>query len=197
MIKLDWRSVLRALSPGQKSEDIPFTEHEFIEKWAKKASEEFGENNIALEIGAFNGCSTAIITQFFDRLITIDMWYPLEDYRDATIGDNFPNFMKTYKKFNFKGRVVPMLGSTTFLQYYISYLNARFCFVDGDHSYHGTMSDLRFCARQMSDQGSYLLVHDYPRAETVTNAVKDFCVSENYQVLEICGDGVVALGKRK
>lgn len=191
----DWRSVLRALSPGQKSEDIPFTEHEFIEKWAQKASEEFGEDRIALEIGAYNGCSTAIIAQFFERVITIDMWYPLEDFRDKTIGDNFPNFMKTYKKFDFKGRVVPILGSTTFLQYVLSPIGVCFCFVDADHSYGGAMSDFKFASKHLDPTG-YLLVHDYPRAETVKNAVKDFCVSYNFEVLEICGDGVVVLRRR-
>jgi hypothetical protein len=189
----DWRSVLRALSPDQKSEDIPFTEHEFIEKWAKKASEEFGEDTLAIEIGAYCGSSTTILAQFF-KVITIDMWYPLEDYRDETIGDNFQNFMETYKKFNLKGRVIPVLGSTTYLQDLPIDMHTGFCFVDADHSYEGAMSDLVFCHECLVPNG-YLVVHDYPRAGTVKKAVDEFMEKFNYKVLEVCGDGVVALGR--
>jgi hypothetical protein len=195
MQKYDWRQVPRALSPGQKSEDVPFTEHEFIEKWAKKASEEFGEDTLAIEIGAYCGCSTAIIAQFF-RVISIDMWYPLEDYEDATIGNNFANFMDTYHKFKLKGRVIPVLGSTTFIKGSFSKMDARFCFIDGDHSYEGTRSDLMFCNVHLIPTG-YLVVHDYPRAGTIKKAVDEFVKEYHYTVQEVCGDGVIALRKGK
>jgi predicted O-methyltransferase YrrM len=192
----DWRSVPRALSPGQKSEDIPFTEHEFIEKWAKKAAEEFGEDRLAIEVGSYLGCSTVILAQFF-RVLAIDLWYPLEDYRDETIGDNFSNFMATWKKFKLKGRVLPILGSTTYLSEFIpGTLDVPLCFVDGDHSYFGAKRDLDFCVRCLADRG-YIIVHDYPRAATVVNAVKDFCVQYNFQVTDICGDGVAVLRRRQ
>jgi hypothetical protein len=189
----DWRSVPRALSPGQKSEDIPFTEHEFIERFAKKAAEEYGEDRLVIEVGSYLGCSTVILAQFF-KVLAIDLWYPLEDYEDHTIGDNFPNFMKTWKKFNLKGIVVPMLGSTTYINALLPDLLVPFCFVDGDHSYEGTMNDLLFCHKNLSP-GGYLVVHDYPRASTIKKAVDEFAGNYWYQKLEVCGDGVVALRK--
>jgi hypothetical protein len=189
----DWRSVPRALSPGQKSEDIPFIEHEFIEKWAKKAAEEFGEDSLAIEIGSYKGCSTAILAQFF-KVYAIDLWYPLEDYRDETVGDNFPNFMLMWKKFKLKGRVIPILGSTTYLRDDFPILEAPFCFIDGDHSREGTVSDLLFCHKHLIT-GGYLVVHDYPRASTIKEAVDEFGTDYHYQKLEVCGDGVVSLRK--
>jgi hypothetical protein len=194
MIKHDWKQVKRALSPGQKSEEVPFTEHEFIEQYAKKAYEQFGEGKLAVEVGAYCGSSTAIIAQFF-KVVTIDLWYPLENYSDATIGDNFPNFMNTWKKFNLRGRVFPLLGSTNVLKEILtSSLHASFCFIDGDHSYEGTMSDLLFCNTHLVPNG-YMVVHDYPRADTITRAVDEFAKDHHYTVLEVCGDGVIALQK--
>jgi hypothetical protein len=189
----DWRQVPRALSPGQEPKDIPFTEHEFVEKWAKKASEEFGEDGLVIEIGSYKGCSTVILAQFF-TVLAIDLWYPLEDYRAATIGKNFDNFMDTYRKFKLKGRVIPLLGSTTYLRGTIPNLNVGFCFIDGDHSYEGTMSDLLFCNSHLSPRG-YLVIHDYPRAGTIKKAVDEFIKDYHYTVQEICGDGAVALRK--
>jgi hypothetical protein len=187
----DWKQIKRALSPGQKSEDVPFTEHEFIETWARKASEEFGEDSLAIEVGSYCGSSTTLIAQFF-RVVTIDLWYPLEDYSDVTIGDNFSNFMDTWKKYNLKGRVYPMLGSTNTLKEVLHNLSAVFCFVDGDHSYEGAMCDLLFCHDNLIPSG-YMVVHDCPRAETIKRAVDDLITMHSYTMLEVCGDGVIAL----
>jgi hypothetical protein len=193
MITYDWRQVQRALSPDQRSEDIPFTEHEFIEQCARDAFFYFGEDRFAIEVGSYQGASTVILAQFF-KVVAIDLWYPLEDYRDETIGDNFPNFIGNYKKFNLKGRVFPMLGSTGTLKILLKNLDAVFCFVDGDHSYEGTREDLLFCHNNLIT-GGYLVAHDYPRADTVKRAVDEFAGDYRYVKQEVCGDGVIALRK--
>jgi len=102
--------------------------------------------------------------------------------------------METYRKFNLKGRVIPVLGSTTYMMDVFSNMDAKFCFIDGDHSYEGTRSDLVFCGRHLTRKG-YMVVHDYPRAGTVKRAVDEFIKDHCYTLLEVCGDGVVALQK--
>jgi len=194
MYKLNWKTILRALSPGQRSEDVPFDEHEALEEWAKQAADTFGEGSLALEIGAYKGASTAILAQFF-KVITIDLWYPLENYAYETMGDNFSDFMDTYKKFDLRGRVFPLLGTSETLTGILPKLFTKFCFVDGDHSYEGAKSDLYFCDYHLADRG-YLVVHDYPRAGTVERAVDEFVQDKSYDKWGCVSDGIVALRKK-
>jgi cephalosporin hydroxylase len=196
MTKLDWKSVRRALSPGQTEETVPYTEHEYLEKWAQEVYDKFGEGGVAIEIGSYYGASTVLLAQFF-TVIAFDLWYPLESYQFDYAGDTFPEFVQNMNKFSLleTGRVVPILGISNQLDLFPAD-NAKLCFIDGDHDYEPVKNDIRQCDKHLT-AGGYMVLHDYPRAGGVKDAVDEFLRdNDNYAKIGSVGDGIIALLKK-
>jgi hypothetical protein len=195
MMKLDWKSVRRALSPGQTEETVPYTEHEALEKWAQEIYDKFGEDSVAVEIGSYYGASTVLLAQFF-TVIAFDLWFPLEKYHLDFAGETFPEFIKNLKSFNLleNDRVIPILGTSSMLKLFPP-ANTKLCFIDGDHAYKGAKDDIIQCDKHLI-AGGYMVMHDHPRAEGVARAVSEFMKDNpNYTKIEQVGDGIVVLLK--
>ena len=152
--QLDWKSV-----EGFPNE----IETERIIEFAEKRCQEVGYNKLALEIGSYRGQSAVALAPFF-TLICID---PFGDLADSignyeTIGNEFPSFIDSMKRFKLIDRVFPVISSSQFLDPPIPPLGLELALLDGNHSYESTIADAERVHRHLN-LGAYLFFHDFQR----------------------------------
>lgn len=171
MIELDWRNV------GTTVED-PTLEIEYgaMESLARGIVEKKGDG-IAIEVGSFWGKSTVLLAQFFN-VIAIDIWGigqaqgntgAMAKYSDIG-GDSFSVFIKNVtergliywdKNEMSQSRIIPICGTSIVLDHFPQ-LDARFAFVDAEHTYPSAYNDMCRCARHLIP-GGILALHDCAR----------------------------------
>jgi hypothetical protein len=157
---------------------------------------------VACEIGVANGYNAEAIYQVCNprELHLIDLWANRQDVpRWADITDvkhrqalaqcqkRFADSIREGRVFLHQGRSVPILQSFS-----VHYFD--FAYVDGDHTYQGTLNDLRQCARVVHP-GGFIAGHDYVSAATskwaasgqygVVEAVRDFTAKSDWKLIAV------------
>lgn len=137
----------------------------------------------ALEIGSFRGCTTAILGKkcldleeigIEKRLLAIDPWDNAQDFSDDSV---YYDFLENIKESASKITVIRAKSSTV-LPLLPADLegNCGFIFVDGDHSYEGTLLDLKMY-HPLLMSGGVIAIHDVLDTkgwEGVGRAVDDY-----------------------
>lgn len=157
---------------------------------------------VACEIGVASGRNAEAIYQACDprELHLIDLWANRQDvprWTDVTDAKHrkalaqcqqrFADPIREGRIFLHQGRSVPILQA--FSGHYFD-----FAYVDGDHTYQGTLADLKQCARVVHP-GGFIAGHDYVNAATskwaasgqygVVEAVRDFTAKSDWELIAV------------
>lgn len=126
--------------------------------------------NVALEIGTFRGVTSAWMSQFCEKLVTIDLKDgQYEDYKNKFEWANTPARHEIWKELRIKNIRFFGLKSDYEKKCLIELCDFDFAFIDGDHSFEGVAYDFKLvkkCGR--------VLFHDYDKAPGKDCPVRDF-----------------------
>ena len=131
-----------------------------------------------IEIGAYTGDSTQILSLCFDRVITVDPVGNTPDFAGLDSNGIYKKLTEKIKKLNIEH--VRACSQDTFT--ILPKCNA--VYIDGNHSYEQVISDIKNYWPLIVNDG-YLCGHDYcnPLTEGVTRAVKEvFGEPDNYYI---------------
>lgn len=158
---VDWKSIVSA---------SPASELVKLQEYCKIASDRCG-NEIAIEIGSYEGGSAALLSEWFETVICIDPWgdeAPRYDPGEIAsfVGkpgttEHMQNFMKNVDKLGIFGRVLPIVGTSDVLGR-LPYLGAALIFVDDGHVYNACKLDIDRSVPHLA-HGGLLVCHDYKR----------------------------------
>ncbi len=172
--KVNWEDVPTAVM-GDKGLD---EEYDKFEQWCSEALNTIGFGP-AIEVGSFWGRSTAIMAQFFEGVIAIDLWgtedelgntSEIKGYNDIGLAQ-WPTFIRNMTKHNLVDwdknkealrRVFPVCSTSYFLNLFKKPIDAVVCHIDAEHVYPAAYNDLKRCARHLTS-GGFLILHDYKR----------------------------------
>jgi hypothetical protein len=150
---IDWRSV-----ESMSTDD----ELEKLEEWAGLNQD---SSAWALELGSFKGKTTAIIAQFFEKVVAGDLWgnvdHGVGSY-DQIGTHHFDAFIRNMTRLKLINIVIPVVGTLDHIAQLFTPERFVFIFVDGDHSYEWCKKDLE-AADPLLSPGGLLVCHDYKR----------------------------------
>lgn len=150
---IDWRSCY------SMSED-----HELLkmEEWCQGLYA--GKELDILEIGSYQGKTTALLAQF-GFVVCIDLWAEIldgeKDY-DHIGTINWPEFLYNMKRLKLiNHRVFPVISSSTFADFLMDQFY-DVVFIDGCHKYEAVKKDLNQTCNLVRP-GGIIILHDYKR----------------------------------
>lgn len=157
--EVDWRSC------HSMSEDI---ELERLEYYCEQAVERSG-NELAIEIGSFHGKTTALIAQYFQQVIAIDLWGNVDwglSHYDQIGQHHFTSFIQNMARLRLIEVVFPVVSTSKFLTT-LEYMRdeeigADLIFIDGDHHYEPVKQDIERAKEYVTPEG-LMVLHDYKR----------------------------------
>jgi hypothetical protein len=161
---VDWQSIFSLTPPD-----------EFIrlQYYCELVADRFnGTPERAIEIGAHEGASGALLSEWFDNVISIDPWgkEDLLSPAERTISfvgqpgtdEHFPKFMANMDRLGlWDDRVIPIVGTSKVLDGFPD-LMAELVFADAGHVYAVCSKDIERSLRHLKPNG-LLVVHDYKR----------------------------------
>lgn len=198
--KIDWKSILSSSPPDDLLQ---------LERFCDIVPDYL--RTLAIEIGSYEGASTALLLQYFDTVIAIDPWgeHDVKDgekiatFTKGTEGTNihFINFNKNMHRLNLNDRLIRIVGTVEALKR-LPILDAGLVFVDDGHTYTDCTRDIDVSMRHLNVDG-LLVCHDYYNQTGgpcgsyigVTGAVNKAISEYDLEVLHHSG-GIIGL-KRK
>jgi len=194
---IDWKSILNV---------TPIEDLEQLEKFCDLAP-----NRLAIEVGSYEGGSTAVLAQYFETVIAIDPWGEhntkpgdsIATFTEGTAGTNshFPAFNKNMHKLGLCDIVIPLVSTVTSLKI-LPYLNAGLAFVDDGHTHFDCKRDINAVLPHLCKDG-ILVCHDYYNEFGgscgayigVTEAVNEAIGYYNLEIIKHTG-GIIAMRKK-
>jgi predicted O-methyltransferase YrrM len=154
MIVLDWRS---CFSMAEEPEQVK------LEEWVSAHAATKGRELLILEIGSFQGQSTALLAQG-GTVYAIDLWgnvdVGLQSY--DTIGQqHFEAFIQNMIRLQLIERVYPIVSTSKFLDT-LPLMNFDIAYIDGGHAYEDVKQDIEKARRHIASDG-LLAFDDYKR----------------------------------
>ena len=126
--------------------------------------------NIAVEIGTFRGITSAWMSQFCDKLYTIDLLDgQYEDYKERIGWARTPAREEIWWFLGIDNIIPKAIKDNEEKKELLESIKYDFAFIDGDHSYEGVKLDFNLvkgCKR--------VLFHDYDKAPGKACPVRDF-----------------------
>ena len=123
-----------------------------------------------LEIGSWFGAgSTQVIAKYSAKMVCVDHWLGNDnaEHRDlARRYDIFSHFKKNTEAF--REKIVPIKGDSAIVCPLLREKTFDFIFIDGDHRYAQTFSDLSHCQRLVA-AGGIMSGHDCEARLTAEN----------------------------
>jgi predicted O-methyltransferase YrrM len=124
----------------------------------------------AVEIGTFRGITSALMSQYCNQLVTIDLKSGQYEKQQGKIDWNdTPLRHDIWDALEINNISLMLINNNTDKQEIINNLQFDFAFIDGDHSYEGVKADF-----QMVKHCGRVLFHDYDKAEGKDCPVRDF-----------------------
>lgn len=202
MIKreVDWRSIGYA-GVGQEEE------YEFLDRVCGEYSSREHTSPIAIEIGTWQGRSTALLAQYFDPVVTIDPFTIVNfGIPPCPVGQSpvVETFKTNMRRLHIEDRVRHICNYSNALQK-MEKLSAGVAFIDGDHSKEQCLKDAEMCLRHLV-RGGLLVFHDWCRVQEdgsdpywpgVAQGVDAFL--EKHSEMEIINSrrGICVVGKQR
>jgi hypothetical protein len=154
---IDWRRI------ESMSDDI---ELEKLEQWASEFCN-LREATWAFEVGSFKGKTSAILSQFFNYVVAIDLWGNVDHGFDGEnyqgIGTHhFLSFINNITQLKLVDVVYPIVATSSVAHVFGSHIRAGIVFIDGDHSYEWVKRDI-YNMNHLVKPGGLLIFHDYKR----------------------------------
>jgi hypothetical protein len=137
---------------------------------------------IAIEIGTFRGITSAWMSQFCDRLYTVDL---LDGQVQQPLWKDLPMRGDIWKYLEIPDDKIwfqPVKCNNS-KERFLKKINFDFAFVDGDHSYEGVKKDFELVKRC-----GRVLFHDYDKAPGKACPVRDFINSIKEGTIETTKD---------
>lgn len=197
LINVNWRSVRNV---------TPIADLEQLEEFC-----ELAPNRLAIEIGSYEGGSTAVLAQYFETVIAIDPWgehdtkpgEKIATFTEGTVGTNshFPIFNKNMYRLGLNNIVIPLVSTVAALKK-MSCLSVGLVFVDDGHTYSDCSRDINAALPHLCNDG-ILVCHDYYNQTGgpcgsyigVTEAVNEAINIYNLETIKHTG-GVIALRRK-
>lgn len=154
MIEVDWRRC-KAIS------NLP--ENIRLDEIVKQHHEAKGRDLRIVEIGSYQGHSTALLAQY-GAVIAIDLWSDIHDgvkFKTRMGLINFDKFRVNMIELDLIDRVFPVMSTSSFLDT-IAPSAFDVIYVDGAHDYASVVKDIEKTKQHLADDGLYLF-HDYKR----------------------------------
>lgn len=155
MRQIDWQSCF-------SMSDMP--ELEKLEEWTRSLHEQRGRELRILEIGSFQGKSTALLAQC-GPVIAIDLWANVDDGLASKDGpashDHFKAFVDNMRRLGLVEHVHPIISTSKILNI-LPPLNLDLAFVDASHSYVEAKKDITRTMLHVQ-VGGLMVVHDVKR----------------------------------
>lgn len=140
-------------------------------------------NSLYIETGSYLGCSSVLAglcTKHGTTIYSHDIWE--ENMKDLTTESGPPPecedyFLKYYENVrnnNLQNIVIPIRGDSSYTLGIHKDKSIDLAFIDGDHSFLGTLKDLKAVYPKMKPNG-VILCHDYTTHKGVEPAVTQFC----------------------
>jgi SAM-dependent methyltransferase len=185
MIEVDWKKcrAINNISENIRLDELVGTHHEMK-----------GRDLRILEIGSYQGHSTALLAQY-GTVIAIDLWSDLHDgvkFKTRMGLINFDQFRVNMIELDLIDRVFPVMATSSFLDM-LAPSAFDVIYVDAAHDYASVVKDIKKTERHLADDGLYLF-HDYKRDGDPANlgvniavdellATERFCVTYHYKGL--------------
>lgn len=139
----------------------------------------------AVEIGTFRGVTSAVMSQYCNRVYTIDLKHgQYEKIRNNVEWADTPARAELWRGLDIKNIYFFPVSGNGEKRALINDLDSfDFAFIDGDHSYEGVAYDFELVKRC-----GRVLFHDYDQAPGKKCPVRDFIKSIDYGNLETTKD---------
>jgi predicted O-methyltransferase YrrM len=126
-----------------------------------------GKLKNCLEIGCYDGGTTVFLSNFCQRLITIDQPYParFDEYKYTHNSDLYgTEYLKTKCDFNYVSGNSHELSTLDKVKLILGEDKLDLLFIDGDHSYNGVKMDYEMYSHLVKNDG-YIAFHDIHRSQ--------------------------------
>jgi hypothetical protein len=124
----------------------------------------------AIEIGTFRGLTSAVMSQYCDKLITIDLAEGLiEDYSQRFDWAKTPKRQELWQKLGITNIELMLVTDNEVKKQILNGIDYDFVFIDGDHTFEGAKFDF-----ELTKRCGRVLFHDYDRCPGKEAPVRDF-----------------------
>lgn len=169
------------MRPVVSTEMMSNDELDCLYKWAEVHSP-------ILEVGAYKGWSTVVLASTRGLVHVVD-WFKGDEFMGTV--DVVHDYFNTLKEFQVDGDVITHVGDKTKILPTLPNKFFNMIFLDANHSYESTMSDLIFSLDLIRPNG-IIALHDWGNSNFgVTEAVMDFCDEYGWTVKDCVGALIV------
>lgn len=139
-------------------------------------AKELDQESRYVEIGSFLGCSTLLVALNSNATVWAhDIWSLDSNANPVECpSENFFNFYAKVKEYNLRNRVIPIIGNSLKTIAMHDDDSIDLAFIDGDHSFEGTLGDFENVYPKMKKCG-IILAHDCTPNSEPLEALKVFC----------------------
>lgn len=126
------------------------------------AKKQASQGCLFLEIGSWYGDSTVILGQvakaFGGKLVCVDWWKGNQNTEQTLVAENDDVFRAFWERIEEEGlgdTVIPLRSESSFASRLLRPQTFNLVFIDGDHTYNGTLADIQNYAPMVAPQGLF------------------------------------------